>query len=84
MVTYKIIEELRKRAGGVRIEEMKVGPLFFVDDGMLLTRGREEAKRTVRILKEEAGKFGLEINMMKSECMIFNVNRIEGKQRNRR
>ena len=28
MVTYKIIEELRKRAGGVRSEGMKVGSLF--------------------------------------------------------
>ena len=46
---------------------------FFADDGMLLARGIEETKRKVEILKEEAGKFGLVVNMEKSKCMMFNI-----------
>ena len=33
----------------------------------------QETRRTVKILKEEAGKFGLEVNMKKSKCTIFNL-----------
>ena len=73
LITYKIIEELSRRAEGVRLGGVKIGSLFFADDGMLLARGIEETRRTVGILREEAGKFGLEMNMEKSKCMMFNV-----------
>ena len=73
MVTYKIIEELSRRAEGVRLGGVKVGSLFFADDGMLLARGIEETRRTVKILREEVGKFRLEMNMEKSKCMMSNV-----------
>ena len=39
---------------------------------MVLARNVEEAERAVRTLREEAGNFGLEMNMEKSKCMIFN------------
>ena len=44
--------------------------LFFADDSMLLARGAEEARRTVGILKEEAGKCRLEMIMMKREVRV--------------
>ena len=85
LITYKIIEELKRRTSGVVVGGVKVSSLFFADDGMLLARGVEEAGRAVRILREEAGKYGLEMNTEKSKCMLFNgrgageeVQEIEG------
>ena len=35
LITYKIIEELNRRSGGVRLGGMKIASLFFADDGIL-------------------------------------------------
>lgn len=84
LITYKIIEKLKVSARGVRLGGEKITSMFFADDGVLLARGMEETRRTVRILREEAGKYGLEMNMEKSKCMMFNmgdgedVQRVEG------
>ena len=73
LITYKIIEEMNRRTRGVRVGGVKVSSLFFADDGMMLAEGVEEAKRTVRSLREEARKYGLGMNMEKSKCMMFNM-----------
>ena len=73
LITYKIIEEMNRRTRGVRVGGIKVSSLFFADDGMMLAEGVEEAKRTVRSLREEARKYGLGMNMEKSKCMMFNM-----------
>ena len=72
MITYKIIEELKRKAGGVMIGDTTINNLFFADDGLLLAKGVEEAKKLVRILKESTKKYGLEMNTAKSKCLIYN------------
>ena len=47
----------------------KLNSLFFADDGLLLARGIEEAKKSIKIMKEAAGEFGLDVNSSKrSAC----------------
>ena len=82
MISYKIMEEVKREGGGVVIGGTSVNSLFFADDGLLIAKGVEEAKKLVRTLKDSAGKYGLEMNIAKSKCLRFNegepVGEIEG------
>lgn len=53
--------------------DKKLNSLFFADDGLLLARSVEEAKRIIGSLKVIAAKYGLEMNLGKSKCMLYNV-----------
>ena len=73
LVTYKIIEEMKRKTREVRVAGVRISSLFFADDGMMLAEGVEEARRTVKSLREEAEKYGLEMNIEKSKCLMFNM-----------
>ena len=75
LVTYKIIKKLNQRAGRVRIYFIgcrQKSSLFFADDGLLLANAADEARETVEVLRDAERQFGLEINLAKSKCVIFN------------
>ena len=74
LITYQIIDELRMVTQGVRMGGKKLNSLFFADDGLLLAGGVVEAGKMIRSLKSIGGKYGLEISVDKSKCMIYNKN----------
>ena len=82
LITYKVIEELKKRTRGVRVAGVKVCCLFYADDGLLLCDSEEEAVRSIRLLQEVGQKYGLKMNEKKTKCMVFNhreaIENIEG------
>ena len=82
LITYRIIEELRTRMEGIRIGGKSINSLFFADDGLLLTKGIEEARNMVKIMRTTAEKYGLTMNNDKSKCIRYNekeyVDNVEG------
>ena len=54
----------------------RINSLFFVDDGLLLAGGVEEAREAVRTMREAADDFGLEMNSIKSKCLMYNVRNV--------
>ena len=45
--------------------------IFFADDGVLMAKGIEEAKRNLDIVKEVSKRYGLVVNEEKSKILIF-------------
>ena len=74
LLTYRIIDEVRNKVDGVWIEGKKINSLFFADDGILLASSVRKAEEMVRVMRDAAGKMGLEMNHRKSKCMLYNVN----------
>jgi len=75
LITFKIIEVLRRKLRGVQMGVAKVRCLFYADDGLMLARSAEEAKTGIEELRRVAEKYGLEMNVRKSQCMQFNTER---------
>ena len=68
LITYKIIEEMRKTEE-IQILGPKITCLFYADDGLILAK--EKAERSIEIIREIGGKYGLQINERKSQCILF-------------
>ena len=47
--------------------------LYNADDGLILTRDKKKAERSVEIIREIGGKYGLQLNERKSQCILFNM-----------
>ena len=75
MVTFKIIEHLRRKTEGVIAGGRRVCSLFFADDGLLLARGEDQARKSIQKLREVGSEYGLNLNEEKSECLMFNMER---------
>ena len=56
LITYKIIEEMRKTEG-MKILGPKITCLLHADDGLILAK--EKAERRIEIIREIGGKYGL-------------------------
>ena len=72
LITYKIIEEMRETEG-IQILGPKITCLFYADDGLILAKDKEKAERSIEIIKEIGGKYGLQLNERKSQCILFNM-----------
>ena len=72
LITYKIIEEMRKTEG-IPILGPKITCLFYADDGLKLAKDKEKAERSIEIIREIGGKYGLQLNEQKSQCILFNM-----------
>ena len=72
LITYKIIEEMRKTEG-IQILGPKITCLFYADDGLILAKDKEKAERSIEIIREIGGKYGLQLNERKSQCILFNM-----------
>ena len=70
LITYKIIDEMRKTEG-IKILGPKITCFFYADDGLL--SAKEKAKRSIEIIREIGGKYGLQLNERKSQCILFNM-----------
>ena len=73
IVTYMIMAELDRRGTGYNDEHIKIKSLFFADDALLLSHSLEEAKENLDIITDVSREFGLEINIEKSNVLIFNL-----------
>ena len=51
LITYKIIEEMRKTEG-IQILGPKITCLFYADDGLILAKDKEKAERSIEIIRE--------------------------------
>ena len=51
----------------------KITYLFYADDGLILAKDKEEAERSIEIIREIGGKYGLQLNERKSQCILFNM-----------
>ena len=72
LITYKIIEKIRKSEGR-QILGPKITCLFYADDGLILAKDKEKAERSIEIIREIGGKYGLQLNERKSQCILFNM-----------
>ena len=72
LITNKIIEEMRKTEG-IQILGPNITCLFYADDGLILAKDKERAKRRIEIIREIGGKYGVQLNERKSQCIFFNI-----------
>ena len=72
MITFKIIEQLRRGTEGIRMAVIKVNSLFYADDGVLLGENEEDIRKGIEIVRRIGEEYGLKMNMRKTKCMIFN------------
>ena len=70
LITYKIIEEMRKTEG-IKILGRKIICLFYANDGLILAE--EKAERSIELIREIGGKYGIQLNERKSQCILFNT-----------
>ena len=49
----------------------KITCLFYADDGLVLAKHKEKAERSIEIIREIGGKYGLQLNERKSQCILY-------------
>ena len=77
LITYKIIEEMRKTKG-IQILGPKITCLFYADDRLILAKDKEKAERSIEIIREIGGKYGLQLfNMKEKYEKISNIEVVE-------
>ena len=58
---------------GIKILVPKITCIFYADDGLILAKDKEKAERSIEIMRDIGGKYGLELNERKSQCILFNT-----------
>ena len=79
LVTYYILEKIQRSELGYRDEIIKVPALFYVDDGLLLAKTKEEAIRLINLVERVSEECGLKLNRSKCKIMVFNGNETDEK-----
>ena len=74
MVTFCIIEELEERGSIYNIGKYRGNLLWLADDTTLIANSKEYMEKNIKVLKEAAIKYGLEVNEKKSK-----ITQIRGK-----
>ncbi|XP_064113124.1 uncharacterized protein LOC135219893 [Macrobrachium nipponense] len=64
---------MEEEGTGFENEIVKIGTLFFADDGLVLASNIEDVRINIKILIDIGNKCGLEINKEKSSIIIFNM-----------
>ena len=62
-----------RKTEGIPILGPKITCLFYADDGLKLAKDKEKAERSIEIIREIGGKYGLQLNEQKSQCILFNM-----------
>ena len=73
LITYKIIDEMRKTEGIQILRPKIITCLFYADDVLILSKDKEKAERSIEIIREIGGKYGLQLNERKSQGILFNM-----------
>ena len=61
--------ELDEAQAGIKIARRNINNLRYADDTMLMAQSEEELKSLLMKVKEESEKFGLKLNIQKTEIM---------------
>ena len=64
LITYLIMEKLEEHNFGFINEKLKIGILFFADDGLLMAHSTEEAKNGLKTIIEISNEYGLTIYIL--------------------
>ena len=72
MIVNMIIREILESTVGYRDEAFFIPPFFFADNVLLMANSQKQAEQLLDVMRDGAGRCGLEMNAMKSKCMIFN------------
>ena len=72
LISYKIIEEMRKTEG-IQLLGPKITCHFYADDGLIFTKDKEKAERSIEIIREIRENYGIQLNERKSQCILFNM-----------
>ena len=75
MIMNMIIREIQESTVGYRDEAFYIPAHFFAANGLLMANSQKQAEQLLDVMRDAAGKCGLEINATKSKCMIFNYRR---------
>ena len=59
-----------RKTEGTKLLGPKITSLFSVDDGLILAKDKVKAERSIEIIREIEGKYGLQLNERKSMCPI--------------
>ena len=62
-----------RKTEGIQILGPKTTRLFYADDGLILAKDKEKAERSIEIIREIGGKYGLQLNERKSQWILFNM-----------
>ena len=73
----RAMDKIKERESGISIQGININNLRFADDVDLLEEKRAELEHSLKILNEEAKKYGLAINIGKTKMMIFGGNKTE-------
>ena len=60
-----------RKTEGVKILGPEITYIFYADDGLILAK--EKAERSIEIIREIGGKYDLQLNERKSQCILFNT-----------
>ena len=76
LLTYKIIEMIDKMNIGYKDNNIKIGSLFYMDDGLIFTENIHDLKRLINGLALNCFKYGLRLHHDKCKIMIINDKNI--------
>ena len=62
-----------RKTEGIKILGPKITCLFYADDGLILAKDKEKTERSIEIIREIGGKYGLQLNEQNSQCILFNT-----------
>ena len=62
-----------RKTEGIKILGSKITCLFYADDGLILAKDKVKAERSKEITRQIGGKYGLQLNERKSQCILFNM-----------
>ena len=63
--------ELEEAQVGIKIARRNINTLRYADDTTLIAESEEELKNLLMKVKEESGKFSLNLNTQKTKIMAF-------------
>ena len=69
MVTFNIIEELERKGKKYQVDRYTGNSLWIADDATLIAGSREDMETNIRILRDSAREYGLEISQEKSKII---------------
>ena len=51
-----------RKTEGIKILGPKITCFFYADDGLILAKDKEKVERSIEIIREIGGKYGLQLN----------------------
>ena len=64
---------MKKKTEGIKLLGPKITCLSYADDELILAKDKEKAERSIEIIREIGGKYVLQLNERKSQCILLNT-----------